>query len=104
VAAAHACFLALMAEYPAGLVLARRFSITRYRLIISELKMSYQKQGRGRLTAVAALQGTDLLPLETTDEFFVPMITTIFDQDTNPIARGETLWQIKPWSKVRQKS
>ena len=96
---AHACFLALMAEYPAGLLLAQHFDFNDYRLIISELKMSYHKQGRGTLVA-RSLLGQDV-PDKIDEEHFVKMQTEIKNSNGDLIAKGETLWQIKPWSKVR---
>lgn len=96
---AHACFLALMAEYPAGLLLAQHFGIDRYRLIISELKMSYSKQGRGALIAYSKLEQD--VPAAIQEEHFVKMVTEIRNSANEPVARGETVWQIKPWDKVR---
>ena len=43
VGGAHACFLALMGEYAAGLCLAQNFSPEKYRMIIGSLKMNYLK-------------------------------------------------------------
>jgi len=47
---AHACALAVLGEYPAGLLLAQKYSPENYRLIMAELKVEYKKQGRGLLT------------------------------------------------------
>jgi hypothetical protein len=100
VGGAHACFLALMAEYPAGLVLAQRFSLVTYRLILKELKMTYERQGRGSLLATSRLDQS--LDTSTTDEQFIPMVTRIHDTSGQLIAEGQTLWQVKPWDKVRK--
>jgi acyl-coenzyme A thioesterase PaaI-like protein len=102
VGGAHACFLALMAEYAAGLVLAQRFSLAKYRLILKEIKVSYEKQGRSSLLATARLNTT----LDTTsdEEQFIPMVTQITDGYGNLVAEGQTLWQVKPWEKVRRNS
>jgi acyl-coenzyme A thioesterase PaaI-like protein len=101
VGGAHACFLALMAEYPAGLLLAQHYPIDRHRLIIQELKMEYLKQGRGRLVAISRLADT---PEAVQEEQLLPMVSEIFDGEGNTVARGTTLWQIKPWSKVRRRA
>lgn len=100
VGGAHACFLALMAEYPAGLVLAKNFSTQNYRLILKELKMTYEKQGRGPLRS-SSRRPAELI-LSVVDTLDVSMRTEIRDAKDQVIAVGETLWQIKPWEKVRK--
>jgi acyl-coenzyme A thioesterase PaaI-like protein len=99
VGGAHACFLALMGEYPAGLLLAQIYSPENYRMIISELHMEYMKQGRGFVKSVAR---RPMQPPEFCEgEAFVPMVTDIFNKKGELIATAKTKWQLKEWSQVR---
>ncbi|NQZ02453.1 MAG: DUF4442 domain-containing protein [Bdellovibrionales bacterium] len=99
VGGAHACFLALMGEYPAGLLLAQIYSPEDYRMIISELHMDYKKQGRGFVKSVAR---RPMQPVEFVDgEAYIPMLTDLFNKEGELIATAETKWQMKEWSKVR---
>jgi len=101
VGGAHACFLALLGEYPAGLLIAQNFSPENYRFIISELNVEYHKQGRGALKAVARKPMT--MPQMNDDgELFLPMTTDIFNSEGDLIATAKTTWQIKDWSKVKK--
>ena len=100
VGGAHACFLALMGEYPAGLCLAQNYSPESYRMIIGGLKMNYLKQGRGTLTSVSKRPAD--LPQATGEEFWVPMVSEIMNDKNEVIAICETNWQLKAWKKVRK--
>ncbi len=102
VGGAHACFLALMGEYAAGLCLAQTYSAENYRMIIGSLKVEYLKQGRGSLLSIA--KRPKELPQQTSDEFWVPMKTEIMNEQNELIAICETNWQIKAWNKVRSKN
>lgn len=103
VGGAHACFLALMGEYAAGLCLAQNFSPEQYRMIIGSLKMTYHKQGRSDLISqsVAPLNLTELKQTLSQGEFWVPMVSNITDEKGDAIATCETQWQIKAWDQVR---
>lgn len=99
VGSAHACFLALLSEYPAGLLLAQKYSFSQYRIIISELKIEYLKQGRGPLTATAL--APEEWPEFINGEAFLDMQTVIKNDKEEPISICYTRWQIKEWKKVR---
>lgn len=96
---AHACALALVGEYTAGLLVAQNFSPERYRLIMSQLHMEYKKQGRGALSAEAT-------PPKTWPHFedgigWIDMKTSITDTHGEEVAICSTKWQLKVWQKVR---
>ena len=102
VGGAHACFLALIGEYPAGILLAQNYSPEDYRMIIGELKVEYHKQVRGRVKGVA--RKPDNIPELGDEEIWIPMVTEIFDSKGNLAATARTNWQLKRWSAVRKKS
>ncbi len=100
VGGAHACFLALIGEYPAGILLAQNYSPEDYRMIISELKVEYHKQVRGQVKGVAR-KPKENWPKLSDEEIWIPMITEIFDSKGNRAATAHTQWQLKRWSAVR---
>jgi acyl-coenzyme A thioesterase PaaI-like protein len=102
VASAHACFLALLSEYPAGLLVAQQYSFQDYRMILSTLKITYFKQGRGVLIGTA--KAPEKWPEFVNGEAFIDMQTTITNVKEETVAHCETRWQVKEWARVRQKS
>lgn len=98
VGGAHACFLALMGEYPAGLLLAQIYSPEKYRMIIKELQVDYKKQGKGSLKSVARKPFEQ--PQFEDGEAFIPMTTDIFNENGDLVAVAKTLWQMKEWAMV----
>lgn len=102
VGGAHACFLALVGEYPAGILLAQNYSPEDYRMIIGELKVEYHKQVRGQVKGVT--RKPDTLPELGDDEIWIPMLTEIFDSKGNLCATAHTKWQLKRWSAVGKHS
>lgn len=101
VGSAHACFLALLSEYPAGLVIAQKYSFEKYRLIISELSIEYFKQGRGPLKSKAKAPKT--WPKFKNGESFINLETEIFNEKGEQVSLCRTRWQVKEWDKVRKK-
>ncbi len=100
VGGAHACALALLGEYPSGLLIAKNYPIDRYRFIISALNVTYEKQGRGELTSYS--QAPKVWPEFKDGEAWIEMETLIKNKDQELVARVQTRWQIKEWSKVRK--
>lgn len=109
VGGAHACALALLGEYTAGLLLAQHCNPERYRIIISHLEVEYHKQGRGALTgtclkpSVTILLGEAEQDKQTEKETFVDLVTEIKNSNQELVAVVKTKWQAKPWSLVRSK-
>ncbi len=96
---AHACALALLGEYPAGLLLAQSYSPEKVRLILSELKMDYRKQGRGQLTSVSKMIKN--APKTIDEEAWFDMTTEIHNSSQELIAICHTKWQLKSWEFVK---
>ncbi|MCB0350967.1 MAG: DUF4442 domain-containing protein [Bdellovibrionales bacterium] len=101
VGSAHACFLALLSEYPAGLVVAQNYPFDKHRIIISELKIEYFKQGRGTLTSIA--KSPSAWPELVNGETFINMETEITNSKGERVSLCHTRWQVKEWTKVRKK-
>jgi acyl-coenzyme A thioesterase PaaI-like protein len=98
VGGAHACAIALMGEYPAGLLVAQQFPIDKYRFVISELHVAYHKQGFGRLSASALAPAIwpQLAPRakDSRMEGWVDLETKISNEKREAVATAKTRWQV----------
>lgn len=99
---AHACALALLGEYPAGILLSQNFSPEEFRIIISKLEVEYHKQGRGSVTGVAV--SPQVWPQIVDGEVFIDLKTHITNEKNELVALVSTKWQLKEWGRVRVKS
>lgn len=103
----HACAMATVGEYCAGLSLLKKFGISKYRLILSELSVKYLYQGRVELEGSCSPLQIDVetvqKALETEGKFLQPLKTIIRDLDGKEIAEVSTVWQLKVWEQVRTK-
>jgi len=102
----HACALATLAEFTAGLVLLRTLGSADYRLIMQALEMSYVYQGKCDARARFALEehrirAEVLEPLQTEDTAVIHCEVPVVDRADNHLCTGITHWQVKPWSRVR---
>jgi hypothetical protein len=105
----HACGLATLCEYAAGLTMMRKVGIENYRLILESITVKYSYQGK--TDGICTFSLTDefirdfvTLPLQTTDSVFVELNTDVKDTSGNIICSGTTRWQIKKWDKVKTRS
>lgn len=101
----HACAIATVGEFCAGMSLLQSFPSSEFRLILSNLKVEYLYQGRTDLTGsiqthpgfIAAakdeiqLDGKSMMELET----------LVTDTAKNVVAKVQTTWQIKLWNQVK---
>lgn len=104
----HACAIATVAEYSAGLLLLSRLEPSRYRLIMSKLDVDYIYQAKMAICAETTLSPKDLQkrvldPLARQESCSIVMETRIDDAAGNRIANAHTTWQVKRWDKVRTK-
>ena len=104
----HACAIATVAEFSAGLLLLSRLDPARYRLIMSNLEVEYVYQAKQDIIAETALSQSELQqkvlgPLATQEACTIVMETHINDKAGNKIACAHTTWQVKRWDKVRTK-
>jgi len=104
----HACAIATAGEMSAGLLLLRSFPLSKYRLILKELKVTYKYQAKLDLIAEATLPSKihDKASAELHDTGAVEqkIKTLISDTEGNSIADITSVWQLKSWDKVRTKS
>jgi acyl-coenzyme A thioesterase PaaI-like protein len=103
----HACAIATIAEFSAGLVLMRAFDFKKYRLIMSHLEATYHYQAKQSLRAVAQLTDEKcqkiIHSLSTQDSLTTKIISEIYDAGDHHVATVQTTWQLKSWAKVRTK-
>jgi acyl-coenzyme A thioesterase PaaI-like protein len=100
VGTAHACAQALIGEYAAGLLVAQRFPLDTYRMIIGRLEIDYHKAGHGTLygTSKAPAQWPEL----ENEEGWVPMETEITDEKGTLVSVCRTRWQVKSWQRIEE--
>ena len=100
----HACAIATLGEYPAGLSLIKRFGSSKYRLIMSKLEGDYIKQGRGDITGVVEIDESEFSRVENelteNDQSEIIISTNILNTNDEVIAVIQTTWQLKNWDKV----
>lgn len=103
----HACAMATVGEYAAGMSLLKSFGISKYRLILSELNVKYTYQGRVTLEGVCSPRQIDVEAvakrLEETGKYLQELKTIIRDLNGKEVAEVTTVWQLKNWEQVKTK-
>lgn len=104
----HACAIATLGEFCAGMSLLKSFGISKYRLILSELNVVYTYQGRNRLEGSCSTHQIDKeavrTGLETSGIYSQTLKTIIRDVNGNEVAIATTTWQLKKWDIVKTKN
>ncbi len=104
----HACAMATVGEYCAGMSLLSSFGISKYRLIMSEMHVSYLYQGRVDLEGRCSPHQIDKTKvqegLENEGRYSQKLVTNISDKNGKEVAIVTTTWQLKPWEQVKTKS
>lgn len=104
----HACAIATIGEFCAGVALLSSFGISRYRLILSELNVKYSYQGRSELEGVCSPHQVEkeklAEALETEGKHYQTLKTIIRDKLGKEVAVVTTTWQLKAWEQVKTKS
>ena len=105
----HACAIATIGEFSAGLMLISRLDPTRYRLIMSCLEVDYRYQAKQDILAETRLDEAELIsdildPLKENPVIYKTMHTLVTDSDGRKVAKIRTKWQIKSWDKVRTRA
>lgn len=100
----HACCMATMGEFSAGLQLLRCFNAKTYRLIMAKMEVTYHYQGKKRLYAKTVLDQSQVqaaqIDLEKEDKALLTIETAITNSDDQAVATVRTTWQIKDWQAV----
>lgn len=105
----HACAIATIGEFSAGLLLISQLDPTRYRLIMSSLQVDYLYQAKQDIIAEtkldeAELENDILNPLEEKSTTYKTLDTLVTNGNGRKIAKITTRWQIKAWDKVRTRT
>jgi acyl-coenzyme A thioesterase PaaI-like protein len=100
VGTAHAISQALLIEYTAGLLIAQKYGFDHYRLVLTNISITYHKPGKGVLTGSA--NAPDQWPDLKEGEMFLDMFTKVHNEKNELISEGKTTWQIKSWSKTKK--
>ncbi len=103
----HACAMATVGEYCAGMSLLSSFGISKYRLILSELNVKYTYQGRVDLEGICSPHQIDVekvkAGLENEGKYLQELKTIIRDLNGKEVAEVITIWQLKNWEQVKTK-
>lgn len=103
----HACAMATVGEYCAGMSLLSSFGISKYRLILSELNVKYTYQGRVDLEGICSPHQIDVEKVKagllSQDKYLQQLKTIIRDLNGKEVAEVTTVWQLKNWEKVKTK-
>jgi acyl-coenzyme A thioesterase PaaI-like protein len=104
----HACSIATVGEFCAGLSLLSLFGISKYRLIMSELNVKYLYQGRTDLEGSCSPQQIDVekvrIGLENDGKYIQILTTMIRDLNGKDVAEVTSTWQLKNWDQVKTKN
>ncbi|MES2769165.1 MAG: DUF4442 domain-containing protein [Bdellovibrionota bacterium] len=101
VGTAHAISQALLIEYTAGLLIATKYSFENYRLILTNLAITYHKPGKGILTGTCHVP--DTWPDLKEGEMFIDMTTKVHNEKNELVSEGKTTWQLKSWKNTKTK-
>lgn len=100
----HACALATLGEFSAGLALLGAFSPSEYRLIMSRLEVDYKRRADGPISARAAIPPEDIieirLRLEKSGLSEEVLTTHLTSEDGTHVAEVRSFWQVKAWRQV----
>lgn len=104
----HACGIATISEFATGLLLLTKVDPAKYRIIMSELKMTYHFQAKMKIFAESRLTQEELqrdiiIPLQTSEKVNKTMIAEVKDEKGNHIATAHITWQLKNWKDVKTK-
>ena len=101
----HACAMATIGEFTAGLSLMKNFSPLDFRLIMKDLKIEFVKQGTTNLTASIKLSEDELhsfyseIELNRVSE--PKLISLITNEHGELVAKAYTSWQLKAWENTK---
>ena len=104
----HACALATVAEYAAGLLLVQSFHPKQYRIIMAELNVSYKVQGKSDVLAICEITHEDIECLKmkicSDGQARIMLESVIVEEKTRKkLVVCQTLWQVKPWQHLKNK-
>jgi acyl-coenzyme A thioesterase PaaI-like protein len=103
----HACAIATVGEFTAGLLLCKNFEMAKYRVIMKDIHVEYYKQARSDINSVAEVSAEHISKMKETiiaeDKAFICLETHIYNNKCEEVALVKTNWQLKDWSKAKMK-
>jgi acyl-coenzyme A thioesterase PaaI-like protein len=103
----HACAMATVGEYCAGMSLLKSFGANKYRLILADLHVKYTYQGRTDLEGCCSLAQIEKTlvqnVLESEGKYLQKLETIIREKSGKEVAIVTTTWQLKAWEQVKTK-
>lgn len=104
----HACAIATLAEYPAGLLLIKNFDPADFRVVMLKLEADYHKHAVGTIQSRVKLSSDEansiLEQLESEGLAQAKLTAHITDKNDQLLATITTTWQLKSWQDVRKPS
>ena len=101
----HACAIATVGEFTAGLLLCKNFEMSKYRVIMKDIHVDYYKQARSDLETLAEVSIDHINKMKksilTENKAFICLLTHIYNNKGEEIALVKTNWQLKDWSKTK---
>lgn len=101
----HACAMATVGEYPAGLVLIKNFGFNKYRLILKDLNIKFTKQATTNLSAEVRIDDNFIPQLKEKlakeDSVQIELCTIIKNDQSEVVAEVLTTWHLKNWESVK---
>lgn len=100
----HACALATVAEYSAGLLLVNAFDMKCYRIIMVSINVKYHRQGLMDCLASSQCVQDVMDDLKNTikaqGKGLILLESLLHDVDGHLLATVNTKWQLKLWKKI----
>lgn len=102
----HACLLATLCEYAAGLSLTMHLPADEYRIILKNIHMTYHYQAKMDVSAKFKLDKQEieqaiLVPLKSNEAVFKEYTVEVYDTANNHICTGLINWQVKAWKNAK---
>ncbi len=101
----HACAIATVGEFSAGILLCKNFEMNSFRVIMKEISVTYSSQARKDIISTATIDASvveDLKKRIVLDaQADVDLVSEIKDITGKNIALVKTSWQLKSWKEVR---
>lgn len=101
----HACAMATLGEFPAGLLLIKNLDAAKFRVVMTKLEASYLKRATTSLRGVCKTDEKQIR--EVLDQLNqgipgqIQMSSQIIDDKDQIVANILTSWQLKAWDQIK---
>lgn len=100
----HACAIATIGEFTAGILLSKNFQMSKYRVIMKTIHVDYHKQARTNILSKSEISTKEihnlLKGISLNSKAEVDLKTEIYDANKLLVATVCTTWQLKDWDKT----